>query len=172
MGVFTAIKPWHSSSKTTFGLLQLLIFKFFKDTNHMNYKYMFYVHCMRNSNIISLHTERVKPMYVDMYHIYYNELWWLKCMPIPFVLSPSHVDVIKWKHFQRYWLVVRGIHWSPVNYPHRGQWRRALMLSLICARINGWVINHKAGDLIHHRAHYGITVMPSEIWPVSVGRMN
>ena len=34
----------------------------------------------------------------------------------------SH-DVIKWKHFQRYWPFVRGIHRSPVNSPHKDQWR-------------------------------------------------
>ena len=45
----------------------------------------------------------------------------------------SHDDVIKWNHFPRYWPVVRGIHRSPVNSPHKGQWRRALMFSLICA---------------------------------------
>ena len=44
-----------------------------------------------------------------------------------------HDDVIKWKHFPHCWLFVRGIHWSPVNSPHRGQWRGALMFSLICA---------------------------------------
>ena len=36
-----------------------------------------------------------------------------------------HDDVIKWKHFPRYWPFVRGIHRSPVNSPHKGQWRRA-----------------------------------------------
>ena len=36
-------------------------------------------------------------------------------------------DVIKWKHFPRYWPFVRGIHRSPVNSPHKGQWRGALM---------------------------------------------
>ena len=54
---------------------------------------------------------------------------------------------IKWKHFPRYWPFMRGIHWSPVNSPHKGQWRGALMFSLICAWINGWVNNYKAGDL-------------------------
>ena len=58
-----------------------------------------------------------------------------------------HDDVIKWKHFTRYWPFVRGIHRSPVNYPHKGQWRWALMLSLICAWINGWVNKREAGDL-------------------------
>ena len=48
---------------------------------------------------------------------------------------------------------------SPV--PGKGQWRGALMFTLICARINGWVNNHKAGDLRRHRAHYDIIVI---IW--------
>ena len=43
-----------------------------------------------------------------------------------------HDDVIKWKHFSRYWPFVRGIHRSPVNSPHKGQWNGALMFSLIC----------------------------------------
>ena len=34
---------------------------------------------------------------------------------------------------------MRGIHRSPVNSPHKGQWRRALVFSLICARIKDWV---------------------------------
>ena len=44
-----------------------------------------------------------------------------------------HDDVMKWKHFPRYWPFVRGIHRSPVNSLHKGQWRGALMFSLICA---------------------------------------
>ena len=46
-----------------------------------------------------------------------------------------HDDVIKWKHFPRNWPLVRGIHRSPVNSPHKGQWRGALMFSLICSWI-------------------------------------
>ena len=41
-----------------------------------------------------------------------------------------HDDVIKWKHFPRHWLFVRGIHRWPVNSPHKGQWRGALKFSL------------------------------------------
>ena len=70
-----------------------------------------------------------------------------------------HDDVIKWKHFPRYWPFVRRIHRSPVNSPHKGQWRWALMLTLICARINGWVNNREAGDLRRHRAHSDVIVM-------------
>ena len=44
-----------------------------------------------------------------------------------------HDDVIKWKHFPCYWPFVRGIHRSPVNSPHKGQWHGSLIFSLICA---------------------------------------
>ena len=56
-------------------------------------------------------------------------------------------------------MCVRGIHRAPVNSARKGQWRRALMSSLICAWINGWVYNCEAGDLRRHRAHYDVTVM-------------
>ena len=65
----------------------------------------------------------------------------------------------KWKHFPRYWPIVRGIHRSPLNSPHKGQWRGDLMFTLICARINGCVNNREAGDLRRHRAHYDVIVM-------------
>ena len=54
---------------------------------------------------------------------------------------------------------VRGIHRSSVNFPHKGQWRGAFMLSLIRAWINGWVNNRDTGDLGRHRAHYDVIVM-------------
>ena len=41
-----------------------------------------------------------------------------------------HGDVIKWKHFPRYWPFVWGIYRSQVNSPHKGQWRWALMFFL------------------------------------------
>ena len=61
--------------------------------------------------------------------------------------------------FPRYWPFVRGIHRSPVNSPHKGQWRGALMFSLICAWINDWVNNGDAGDLRRYRDHYDVIVM-------------
>ena len=70
-----------------------------------------------------------------------------------------HDDVMKWKHFPRYSPFVRGTHRSPVNYPNKGQWRQAVMFSLICAWINGWVNNREAGDKRRHRTHYDFTVM-------------
>ena len=70
-----------------------------------------------------------------------------------------HDDVTRLKHFPRYWSFVRRIHRSPVNSPHKGQWRRASMFSLICVWINGWVNNHEAGDLRRHGAHLDVIVM-------------
>ena len=35
----------------------------------------------------------------------------------------------------------------------------ALMFSLICVWLNGWVNNREAGDLRRHRAHYDVIVM-------------
>ena len=66
---------------------------------------------------------------------------------------------MKWKHFPRYWPLVRGFHRSPANSPHKGQWRRALMFPLIYALVYGWVNNREAGDLRCHCAHYDDTVM-------------
>ena len=43
--------------------------------------------------------------------------------------------------------------------PHKGQWRGALMFSLICAWTNGWANHRDAGDLRRHRAHYNVAVM-------------
>ena len=51
-----------------------------------------------------------------------------------------HDDVIKLKHFPRYWPSVRGSHRRPVDSPHNCQWRGALMFSLIFAWTNGWAI--------------------------------
>ena len=47
----------------------------------------------------------------------------------------------------------------PVNSLQKGQWRGALMFSMICAGINGWVNNRRADTLRHHRDHYDVTVM-------------
>ena len=76
-----------------------------------------------------------------------------------------HDDVIKWKHFPRNWLFVRRMHRSPVNSPHKGQWRGALMFSLICVWINCWVNNREAGDLWRNRGHYDVTVMCNLFFP-------
>ena len=72
-----------------------------------------------------------------------------------FITSTCHDDVIKWKHFPRYWSFVWGIHRGPVNSPHEGQWRGTSM----CASINSWVNDGEASDLRRHHAHYDVNVM-------------
>ena len=77
-------------------------------------------------------------------------------------LNSSH-DVIKWKHFPHNWPFVPGIHRSPVNSLHKGQWRGAVMFSLICVWRNSWENSRKAGDLRRYRAHYDVSVMSAVI---------
>ena len=91
---------------------------------------------------------------------YHPSLWAGCCSELttswaPFCMMTSS----KWKHFPHYWPFVRGIHRSPVSSPHKSQWRGALMYSLICTWINGWVNNREAGDLRRYRAHYDVTGM-------------
>ena len=70
-----------------------------------------------------------------------------------------HDDVNKWKHCPRYWPFARGIPRLPVNSPRKGQWRGALMFSLICTWTSSWVNNGDAGDLRRHRSHYDVIVV-------------
>ena len=70
-----------------------------------------------------------------------------------------HDDVIKWNYLPRYWPFVRWIHRSPVDSPHKGQWRGTLMFYLICTRRNVWRNSRDAGDLRRHRAHDNVTVL-------------
>ena len=47
----------------------------------------------------------------------------------------------------------------PKEFPHKGQWRGALMFSLICVWINDWVNIREAGDLRRYCTHYDVIVM-------------
>ena len=78
-----------------------------------------------------------------------------------------------WRHqketFYALLVFVRGIHGSPVNFPHKDHWRTALMFYLYKLH------NRKDGNLRRHRAHCDVTVMnllapplgTIEAWPVS-----
>ena len=82
-----------------------------------------------------------------IFHCYESYLLWVRCYAKH---VHNHGDVIKWKYFPRYWLFMRGIHRSPVNSPHKGQWRGALMFSLICAWINDWWFETPSRPLLRH----------------------
>ena len=76
---------------------------------------------------------------------HYFTQWWASLLTYICVTLPEismhwypfewlvHDDVIKWKHFPRYWPFVQGIHRASANSPHKGQWQGALMFSFICA---------------------------------------
>ena len=68
-----------------------------------------------------------------------------------------------WRHqmetFSALLAICAGNSPVPVEFPHKGQWRGALMFSLICVWISGWVNNRKAGDLRRYRIHYDVIVM-------------
>ena len=68
-----------------------------------------------------------------------------------------------WRHqMEPFSVLLAMCAWNspvPVNSPCKGQWRGALMFSLIWAWINGWVNNLEAGDLRCNRAHYDVIVM-------------
>ena len=63
-------------------------------------------------------------------------------------------NVIKWRYFPRYWPVVLGIHRSPVNSPHKGQWRGTLVCVFFDLRLNKRLSKRDTGELRRHSAHY------------------
>ena len=97
---------------------------------------------------------------IDSFSISFRFVWFC------FTLNDA-ISVTWWRHqietFSMLWPFVRGIHWSPVNSPHKSQWRGALMFSFIYVWIDGWVNNPEAGDLRHHHAHYDVIVINQPI---------
>ena len=69
-----------------------------------------------------------------------------------------HHDVIKWRHFPRYWPFERRIHRSPVNSQHKVQWRGALMFFFylnpnkrLSKQSRGWWFETPSRPLWRHR---------------------
>ena len=106
----------------------------------------------------SVHWCSVGPCGVIALGHHWIRYWYLLPVSVWHHVIIRHDDVIKW-NINALLVLCAGIHRSPVNSPHKGQWRRALMFSLICSWINVWVNNGEAGDLRRHRAHYDFIVM-------------
>ena len=126
-----------------FGVKELL----WRATNNTNYIllylswyprvlfFIFLFHCSHNKNTLML---CLLASFLIML---------IACSIIMFLKSryfaSLHVVFTWWRHqmetFPRYWPFVRGVHRSPVNSQHKGQWRGAWILSLICTWIDGWV---------------------------------
>ena len=56
---------------------------------------------------------------------------------------------------------------SVTGHHHKGQWRKALMFSLVCTWTYDWESTRDVADLRHHRVHYGVTVMILAWWQQS-----
>ena len=59
-------------------------------------------------------------------------------------------DVMICYNFPSYRPLLRGIHWSPMDSLHKGQWRGALIYSLMCPLRTGWTSIGVAGELRRH----------------------
>ena len=102
-----------------------------------------------------------------------------KIVPCLFCTCTCHDDVMKWKHFPRYWSFVRGIHRSPVNPPHKGPVTRSFDV-LFDLRLNkrlskqswGWWFETPSHPLWRHRNvkyhHSHNEPMASQITGVSI----
>ena len=84
-------------------------------------------------------------------------------MPKTIWIMPTNTAYTWWRHemetFSALLALCAGNSPVPVKSPHKGQWRGALMFSLMCVWINDWVNNREAGDLRRHRGHYDVNVM-------------
>ena len=78
--------------------------------------------------------------------------------------SISCNEVIKWKHFLRYWPFAWGIHRSPVNSHTKASDAELWCFRWSEPRINGWVNNRAVGDLRRHQTHYDFVVMLWVLW--------
>ena len=116
---------------------------------------------------------------IDLLNIFFNcpcvngtrPRWWIVNISASNVdpdlcchwVSLVHNELTWWRHqietFSALLAISAGNSPVPVNFPHKGQWRGALMFSLICARISGWLNNGEAGDLRRYRAHCDVIVM-------------
>ena len=78
--------------------------------------------------------------------------WWFDLDQKTVMMNNIHVDISWWRHrmetFSALLAICAGIHRFLVNSPHKGQWRGALMFSLLYVWIYGWVNSREAGDLI------------------------
>ena len=70
----------------------------------------------------------------------------------------THDDIIKWRHFQRYWSFVRRIHQWPGD-SLQGQWHGTLDVFFDLPPNKCWANNREAGDLRRHHGHYDVIVM-------------
>ena len=125
-----------------------------------------------NFNVIIIH-ENYTCLIIALGHSWCQLSCVIMMVADALVWWPGHLQPSRWHSHDMMTSSNRNIfrvtgHRSPVNSPHKGQWCEALMFSLICVWINGWVNNGEAGDLRHHHAHYdGIVMISGEHFSLS-----
>ena len=92
-----------------------------------------------------------------------------RSLPTPLLTQVYASNAVTWSYvysslhhmetFSAFLALGAGNSPVPVNSLHKGQWRRALIFSLIYARINDWVNDREAADLRRHCGHYDANVM-------------
>ena len=77
--------------------------------------------------------------------------------------KPLELVILWWRHqmetFSALLALCAGNSLVTEEFPSPRPVSRSLMISLICAWINGSVNNSEAGDLRRHRVHYDVIVM-------------
>ena len=94
-------------------------------------------------------------------HIFNLSLSWKIKLSLNFTYCASYSW---WRHqTETFFALLALCAWNSLvtgDFPsHKGQWRGALIFSLICTWINRWVNIRKSGDLRRHRVHYDVSVM-------------
>ena len=112
---------------------------------------------LSNDNPVRCHIY-ASPCLSGSYHEYESH-WWVTFITNRKKISGSmnikinnqyHYDVIKWKHFPRYWTFVRGIHQSQLDSPHKRPITRAFGFPLLIVWTDGWTNTRLTDDSRHH----------------------
>ena len=104
-----------------------------------NSQWLFDLHCWSFTHLVPLCQEHIPLFLPNQWHL----SWWRHQMETFSVLLA----------------ICEGNSAVPGEFPSQGQWREALMFSLLCVWINDWVNNLEAGDLRRYLAHYDVTLM-------------
>ena len=104
-----------------------------------------------NIYTLSYHHHQIGSM--NYYPLFRVRSWnnGVRCMSFCILMTPSNGNIFH----------VNGPLWgeSTCGFPHKGQWRRALIFSFICIWTNDWANNWVVSDLRRHRTHYDVIII-------------
>ena len=108
----------------------------------------------------------MKRLYFDYHFSIVGSLWFRLTISSSSSSSSSSatIDSMMTSSNRNIFRVTGHLCRSPVNSPHKGQWRGAFMFSLMCAWINRWANNREARDLSRYCAHHDVIVMQVFVW--------